>query len=200
MALLGRAWRRGAGRSGLGLPALACLVALALAPPVGLKAQNQTPGVREYQIKAVFLFNFAQFVDWPPESFPDAQAPLVIGILGKDPFGPYLDEAVKGEKVNNRAMVIRRYTNVNDVADCQILFISQSEAARLDQILERLRGRSILTVGDMEGFSQLGGMIRFVIENSKVRLRINIKAAKQAHLTISSKLLRPAEIVSMRED
>jgi hypothetical protein len=171
---------------------------LALAFPAALGAAVSATEAKEYQIKAVFLFNFAEFVEWPPEAFPDPQTPLIIGILGNDPFGPYIDEAVRGEKVNNRPMEIRRYSRIEDIEACHILFISQSEADRMEDILEHLKGRNVLTVSDADGFSKLGGMIRMVVENSKVRLKINLEAAKQAHLKISSKLLRPAEIVSMR--
>jgi hypothetical protein len=197
MALLGAMWSKQATRWRLWL-ALIGWAGLNLSSD-GLRAALLPPEVSEYQIKAVFLFNFAQFVDWPNEAFQSAQSPLVIGILGDDPFGSYLDQAVRGERVKNRPMVVRRYSRVADVTDCHILFISESETGRLDQILEHLKGRSILTVGDSDGFSQLGGIIRFATENSKVRLKINLRAAKQAHLTISSKLLRPAEIVSMRQ-
>ena len=109
-----------------------------------------------------------------------------------------IDEAVRDEKINNRPLEIRRFARIEDIGDCHILFISRSETGRLDRVLERLNGRSVLTVSDIDEFSRLGGMIRFVTEMSKVRLKINLRAAKQAHLTISSKLLRPAEIVSMR--
>jgi hypothetical protein len=152
---------------------------------------------REFQVKAVFLFNFAQFVEWPPEAFPGATEPFVIGILGDDPFGSYLDEAVRGEKVNNRSLSIVRFSRAEDIKTCHILYISQSEAGRLDQILSALRGRSILTVSDVAQFNHLGGMIRFVTENNKVRLRIDNEAAKSAGLKISSKLLRPSQLVSL---
>jgi hypothetical protein len=165
--------------------------ALATATPAG--AQMASPG--EYQIKAVFLFNFVQFVDWPAAAFPDAQTPLVIGVLGKDPFESTLDEAVRGETVHSRHLVVRRFSNIEDVKDCHVLFISRSESAHLDRILSSLKGRTILTVGDVDGFSEQGGMIRFVTEKNKVRFRINLESAKAAGLTISSKLLRPAEIV-----
>ena len=150
---------------------------------------------REYQVKAVFLFNFAQFVEWPAEAFPGAQTPLVIGVLGEDPFGAFLDETVRGEKVNNRPLVVERYRRVEEIKTCHVLFISGSEANHLDQILSSLKVRKILTVGDTEGFARAGGMIRFMTEAKKTRLRINLKAAQDARLTISSKLLRPAEIV-----
>ena len=131
------------------------LSALLLSGALGLPAEPAAP--REYQLKAVFLFNFAQFVEWPPEAFPDAQTPLVIGVLGEDPFGAYLDETVRGERVNNRSLVVQRYRRVDEIKTCHILFISRSEADRLEQILVRLKGRNILTVGDAEGFAQRGG-------------------------------------------
>jgi YfiR/HmsC-like len=161
-------------------------------------ASNQEYGTREYQIKAVFLFNFAQFVEWPPEAFPGAAEPFVIGILGEDPFGPYLDETVRGEKVNSRSISIVRFARAEDIRTCHILYISRSEAGRLDQILSTMRSRSILTVSDLDQFGRSGGMIRFVTENNKVRLRIDNEAAKAAGLKISSKLLRPSQVASLR--
>jgi len=154
----------------------------------------------EYQLKAVFLFNFAQFVHWPPPDLTEPQAPLVIGVLGDDPFGPALDNAVRGEQVNNHPLVIQRYRRVEDIGDCHILFISQSEAGHLDQIFSRLKGRSILTVGDADQFTRRGGMVRFITEKSRIRLRINLEVARACNLSISSKLLRPAEIVSSQEE
>ena len=165
-----------------------------------LSGTLQAAAPTEYQLKAVFLFNFAQFVDWPQESFPEAQMPLVIGVLGEDPFGTYLDEIVSGETVNNRQLEIQRYRRVDEMKTCHILFISQSESKRLEQIVAALKGRSILTVSDSDGFTRYGGMIRFVTEKNKLRLRINLEAATAANLTISSKLLRPAEIVTPGKD
>ena len=152
------------------------------------------------QVEAVFLFNFSQFVDWPPQVFRDASAPLVIGVLGSDPFGATLDEVVRGESVNGRALAVRRFRRVEDVTDCQILYISGSEHDRLREILQQLRGRSILTVSDMDEFANEGGMIRFLLIENKIRLRINVDAARTAGLTISSKLLRPAQIVTEGQD
>jgi hypothetical protein len=147
----------------------------------------------EYQVKAVFLFNFAQFVDWPPKAFPEPQTPLVIGVLGEDPFGTYLDETVRGENVNNRPLVVQRYRRIGDIKTCHVLFINRSETDRLEQILASLRGRNILTVGDTDDFAQRGGMIQLVTEKNKIRMRINLEVVKAANLTISSKLLRVAE-------
>jgi hypothetical protein len=165
--------------------------ALLFSSVLNLSAQTTTS--REYQVKAVFLFNFAQFVDWPPRVFPEPQTPLVIGVLGDDPFGTYLDETVRGEKANDRPLVVQRYRRVGENKTCHVLFISRSETDRLEQILGSLKGRTILTVGDSEDFALHGGMIQFITEKNKIRMRINLEAVKAAGLTISSKLLRVAE-------
>jgi hypothetical protein len=154
----------------------------------------------EYQVKAAFLYNFSQFIEWPAGVMPGTTSPLVIGILGQDPFGGYLDDLVRGERVNNHPLVIRRFHQVGEIRNCQILFISQSEATQLEQILAILKGRNILTVGDLENFAVRGGMIRFITQNNKIRFRINVEAARGANLTISSKLLRAAEVVGSSRD
>lgn len=154
----------------------------------------QTAAIREYQVKAVFLFNFTQFVEWPSTSFSSPQAPFVIGILGNDPFNSYLTEAIYGERVNGHPLVTQHYNTVENVETCHILFISQSEINNMENILSRLKDRSILTVSDANTFSQYGGMIKFVTKNSKIQLKINPDAATAAKLVISSKLLRSAEI------
>jgi len=150
---------------------------------------------KEYQIKATFLFNFAQFIDWPPTAFVETNAPFRIGILGDDPFGNYLDEMVRGEKAGGRALVVQRCHVVGEATNCQVLFISRSEAGRIKEELDDLRGRNILTVGEVEGFCKGGGAIRFITEKNKIHFRISPEAVKQASLTASSKLLRLAEIV-----
>ena len=175
-------------------------VASVLLLAVVLESPAQAAPPAEYQLKAIFLFNFAQFVEWPPEAFPEANTPLIIGVLGEDPFGAYLDQTVRGEKVNDRLLAVQRYRRVDEIKTCHILFISQSEANRLEPIFTSLKGRNTLTVGDAVGFARRGGMIRFVTEKNKIRLRINLEAAKAANLTISSKLLRPAEIVEPGKD
>ena len=171
-------------------------VSVILLATVAPAMRAQAAPSREVQIIAVFLFNFAQYVNWPAAAFGDAGAPMVLGVLGDDPLGVSLDEAVRGEMVNNRPLVVQRFRRVEDIQVCHILFLSRPGAGALEQILGALKGRSILTVGDADEFVERGGVIRFVTENNKVRLRINLEAAKAAHLTISSKLLRSAEIVA----
>jgi hypothetical protein len=162
----------------------------------GFDASAQIAVSKEYQVKAVFLFNFAQFVEWPASAFADASSPIVIGVLGEDPFGAYLDETVRGEKVNNRPLEVQRYRRVDEIRACHILFISRSEAGQLEEILVSVKDRSLLVVGDGDDFARRGGMIRLATVQNKIRLIINVEAAKTASLTISSKLLRSAELVT----
>ena|SRR5437762_1846942 len=156
----------------------------------------QTAPAREYQVKAVFLFNFAQFVEWPPAAFAGDTSPIVIGVLGEDPFGAYLDETVRGEKVGNRPIQVQRYRRADEITTCHVLFISRSEESQLGQTLASLKDRNILVVGDSDDFIQRAGMIQLATSQGKIRLRINVNAARTANLTISSKLLRSAEIVT----
>lgn len=158
---------------------------------------NATP---EYQVKAAFLFNFSQFVSWPPRAFGSANAPIVIAVLGRDPFGTVLDAIVSGERVNGHPLAVRRYGDVSQVEDCQILFIDRSKSAQLPEILQALRGRAILTVSDIEGSAQSGVMIDLVTRNDHIRMHINLAAARASGLTVSSQLLKLARIIGPMRD
>jgi hypothetical protein len=151
--------------------------------------------VSEYQLKAVFLFNFARFVEWPPAALPRDNAPFVIGVLGKDPFGASLDEVLRGENVNQHPLAVERYHDAAEIGDCQILFIPANEIGHLEAILTALKGKSTLTVTDADTPAVRGVIIALVKRDNRIRLRIDLQAAKAGNLTISSKLLRPAEIV-----
>jgi hypothetical protein len=148
----------------------------------------------EYQLKAVFLFNFAQFVEWPAAAFAGDDAPLAICVLGQDPFGSDLDEAVRGESAMGRPLVVRRYAEAGEpgVGGCHILFVAPAHTGQLDAVLAHVKGHSTLVVSDTP---QRGAVIGFVKERNRVRLRIDLAAANEAKLTISSKLLRLADVV-----
>lgn len=160
-------------------------------------AQEALP---EYQVKAAYLFNFLKFVEWPSNAFPDPLAPFVIGIVGDDPFGSALPEVVVGKTVQGRDLVIRRYHPGESLRGASILFISVSEKKRLSQILAGLQGSSVLTVGDMDGFLDAGGMIQLISENDRVRFAINVDATNRARLKVSSKLLSLAHVVGKNEN
>jgi hypothetical protein len=168
----------------------ACLVLLLLHA-----VSAAAPRVDEYQLKAVYLFNFGQFVEWPAHAYDAPTAPFVIGIIGSDPFGPILDEVVRGEKVGSRPLVVRRFDTVRDITDCQILFIGRNEAHQLDAVLAAVRGRSVLTVTDIDGAERQGAIIALIHDANRIRMRINLAEAKAQQLVISSKLLRPAEVI-----
>jgi hypothetical protein len=148
--------------------------------------------VSEYQVKAAFLYNFSKFLDWPTDSFSNPSDPFVVGIYGADPFGNYLVETISGEKALGRPMIIQRFTDLNETRKCQILFINVP--GKTSEAIEAVKGSGVLTVSDDPAFCALGGIIGFYTENATIRLQINMNAAKEANLAISSKLLRISKI------
>ena len=172
------------------------LVLLLLAVVSGVPVAQAESGVsKEYQVKAAFLFNFVQFIEWPAAAFEEPTTPISIGILGDDPFGPYLNQLVRDEAVKSRRLIVKWSRMVDDLKGCQVVFISKSEKARFSQILARLEGKSVLTVSEVEGFAERGGIISFFLEKNRVRFEINAEAARQGGLKIDSQLLSLARIV-----
>ena len=157
------------------------------------EARSQPPA-SEYQVKAAFLFHFAQFVEWPAYSYESPGSPFIIGILGQDPFGTYLDQLVKGELIHGRPIQVVRYRDVREVGNCHILFINLRDVEKTQQAIESLKGKNILTVSDQEDFQKLGGIVKFFTDRQKIRFQINPDMAKAASLNISSKLMRLAEV------
>lgn len=151
--------------------------------------------VREHRIKAAFLYNFARFVEWPEQAFDNDNAPFVIGLLGRDRLAAAL-EALEGKPVAGRQVQIVRFGDVDEVDRCQLLFVDPSDTAQVTAILAALKGKSILTVGEIEDFAKLGGVIGFTVRKNKVGFEINHAAGARAGLTISSRLLKLAKIVA----
>ena len=168
-------------------PSFLALILIWLLTIVGARAQD--PQRAEYHIKAAFLFNFARFVEWPPAAFADAGSPIVIGILGENPFQDELEQTIRDKTLNNRPLVIKQFASLGESTNCQILFISTSEKKRLPEIFEAVRAASVLTVGETDRFIETGGMVNLVHEGSKIRFQINEPVAKNAGLKISSKML-----------
>ncbi len=167
---------------------------------------------KEYQIKAAFLYNFIQFVDWPKEKVADSNQPIIIGIIGKDPFGNVF-ESLKNKKIKGKSVVIRRVKTfeelkkngeledkINELKKCHVLFICSSENKYLKQIIDPIKTDNILTVGETGNFLENGGIINFVLEEKKVRFEINLDAANTSNLKISSQLLRLAEKVIPKKE
>ena len=156
-------------------------------------AQSDSPS--EYQVKAAFLYNFAKFVEWPADAFPDTNSPIIFGIVGDDPFEGELAGMIAQKSLSGRKFVVRRFRRTEDLRQCHILFISVSERKFVPQILRSVHGSSILTVADTDGFVRQGGMIGLVLVENRVRLEVNPQLAERSHLKISSKLLALARIV-----
>jgi len=156
------------------------------------------PDASEYLIKAGFIYNFAKFVEWPSTAFSQPDSPIMIGVLGTDPFGSVLDRLVEDKKIGPRGFVVKRYKwgkDLKDLKECKILFVSASEKAHIDEIVQAVKGLPILMVGETPGFAERGGIIRFTLEDNRVRFEINVDAAHQADLNISSRLLTLAKII-----
>jgi len=169
----------------------------ALALLVGLAA-SAAPSPTEYQVKAAFIYNFTQFVEWPSSAYATTNAPLVIGIVGDDPFDKTLDDLIRGEVVRGHPLVLKRLSAAEDLRSCHLLFISRSEQERWPAIFDQLKGRPVLLVGDSDGFAQQGGVVNFFIENKAVKMEINKLAADQAGLHISSKLFNLARVLKSK--
>lgn len=163
---------------------------MALSAVLGLGAWRLCAQVvNEYEVKAAFLCKFASFVDWPDGTPAATGSRRCIGLAGDDPFGPVLDQLALGK------FAVHRFQPGQVSGECQIVFVAASERKRLRALLDRLRGEAVLTVSDMPGFCEQGGMIDLEVADHRIALRINPEAAGRARLQVSSRLLSVARIV-----
>jgi len=183
--------RRVRGVCRFGAAILAVLAALS-----GVRlASTETNPTSEYQVKAAFLYHFAQFVEWPEETFKDANSPVTYCTLGEDPFHGSLDAALHGKTIGARSFRVQHFKQPQVIQGCQVLFIGAGEKKLLPAILAGVNGSSVLTVGESEHFAQEGGMIGFCLEENKIRFEINLETAQKSKLKISSRLLALAKSV-----
>jgi hypothetical protein len=181
---------------------IAILPVLLASTAPGAHSQD-TSASSEYLIKAGFIYNFANLVQWPSGTFPQPDSPIVIAIVGQDHFGTTLDRVLEGKKVNGRPFVIKRLRSVSEflksvaeLKECHILFVSSSEMPHLTDAIQIIKGLPVLTIGETPGFAKGGGIINLILEDNRVRFEVNVEAAKEADLNISSRLLALARIVS----
>lgn len=148
----------------------------------------------EYAVKAVYLYNFAKYVEWPLGMFTSANAPLLICIAGDNPFGDALT-TLSGKMIESHLVEIRGLSVTTDLASCHIVFVSRAEQGRFKTLLAKLARQPILTVSDISDFAQAGGMIGLVEVDQRIHFNINLNATRQARLKLSSQLLKLATIV-----
>ena len=172
------------------------IIGIIYSPISFFAAAAETAPQPEYVIKAAYLYNFAMFVEWPPETFPKPDSPVVIGILGREPFGPALENTIQSKRINGRPFVIRHYQKGQSIGNCHILFVSSGTQESVAELRARLKDKAVLIVGETPGFAQDGGNINLVVEDGKVKCEINLNAAKESELKISSKLLSLSRIVN----
>ncbi|MDP3481402.1 MAG: YfiR family protein [Desulfoprunum sp.] len=152
--------------------------------------------IEEYHVKAVFLFNLAHFVTWPIDPSPTAPS-FSIGIYGEDPFGQVLDNVIKGETKFDKPITIKHYTNLQELQKdpCNILFVSARAMNQWETIRDLLAASAILTVSDVAGFPEKGGMVNLLKAEQRIQVEINRAAVSQAGLVMSAKLLILARLV-----
>ena len=172
--------------------ALACAILVGPLARADSAVRTDAAARSEYEVKAAFLYNFARFVKWPRV---EPRAPLEVCILGEDPFGPTIDDTIGRKTLRDRKLKIARLARIEEADGCHILFISSSERGRLGWILRNAKGTGALTVSEIDGFAESGGMIRLWMDGKKVRFDVNPDAARDAGLEISAQLLKIARIV-----
>jgi hypothetical protein len=176
-------------------PCLALSIALSAVLGSAAYARAQAERVSEYQVKAAFLYNFAKFVEWPDAPSTNGRDPILLCVAGRDPFGKILEQTILGKTANGHPFMIKLFKKDEDASGCHILFTDSSDETYIRSLFDRLKGSSVLTVGETGKFLRLGGIINFTLEENRVRFEINVDAAERARLKISSKLLSVAKVV-----
>ena len=181
------------------------LLTLCCMPLLHLNAASSSN--KEYKVKAAFIYNFAKYVTWPESSFETQESKLVIGVVGKNPFGTALDKTLKGKKIHNREIQIKYFKKPQDITKTHILFVSNTEKGNVSKIASKVQGNSTLTISDMKNlinrsnfcifsFINNKGMLGFIKEKNRVRFQIDLKAIRKENLKVSAKLLKLAQKVN----
>ena len=174
------------------------IVIIITALTLGRTARAQkSADVSESYAKAVAIYNFTKLVDWPATAFPAPESPVIICVLGDDPFAAELGQSVDGKKVNGRKLVSKKIKwskDIREFKDCNMLYIASAESAHGDEVIQALKGTPVLTIADFPDFAKHGGIINFFLEDSTLRFAINVESAKQSDLAISSRLLSLSKI------
>lgn len=154
----------------------------------------QPRGVSESKAKLIYIVNILRYTAWPENSFAGPTAPFVFGVLGENVFGPDLEQLSKGT-VQKRSIVVRICGSIDEAKQCHIVFVSSSERARFKEILEDLTSAGVMTVGDSDSFTRMGGAINLTIDKEKVKCEISRSATDRAKFKISSQFMELAKQV-----
>ena len=156
----------------------------------------QTEKGHEYELKATFIYHFTRYIQWPHT---EGSESFDIGILGQSEIVKHLEEIAKKKTVKNKKMAIKHLDHIEDIQDCEIVFVSASRGEDLDRILQNIGDKNILTISDTKGFAQRGIAINFIIEQGKMKFEINTRALERAGLVVSSQLQKLAILVDEEE-
>ena len=149
---------------------------------------------KEYEVKAAFIFKFAQFMEWPAAAFASDKDPIVVATFGEDPFEGGLDRVMAGKSIGNRPVVVKHFGGADEITRCHILFAAASSSEDVAGVLHKWAKSPVMTIGDGDNFCQEGGIIQFIIEDGKIHFEVNMEAEDQSGVKISSRLLKLAKI------
>lgn len=170
------------------------LIAAFAVVAIALPGRAEAPTL-EYQVKAAFIYNFMQFIEWPDDAFEGPDSPFVVGVFGADPFDGALEKTMAGKSVGKRQIEVKKFRSIEQIERCHVLFFPAAETERARAVIGGPRaGRGVLVLGETDGFVELGGTIEFLTEDNKLHFEINVEAVDKAGLKVSSKLLKLAHI------
>lgn len=187
--------RKGPGRSRVPSRVRIGMLAVALAATLLSPGPVEGQAPAEYELKAAFLYNFARFVEWPPETFGGSDAPFILGVAGDDAFGSILDQLVREKTARGRRVEVKRFRRPEQLSFCHILFVSPSVEGAFLPALERSGSHGVLIVGELESFARRGGTVALFIEDSRVKVAINAERARRAGLQVGAQLMSVARLV-----
>jgi hypothetical protein len=174
---------------------MAALLLLCLGTSGVSQARAELPPAPEYAIKAAYLFNFAKFVEWPAGKLTDPRAPFIVGLVGPEPIAGLLEQTIQGKSIRGKKIELRYFAPGQNIDECHLLFISRQSKAPPASVLSSVKSTGVLTVSEVEGFADVGGMINFVVLEGNVKLEINLGAAEQAGLKLSSRLMGVGRLI-----
>jgi hypothetical protein len=192
-----QALRRVRGRKLIAAGWTVWFISCLLLPPFVFSQESDEAVInREYPLKALFIYNFSNYIEWPQKAFADDKSPFVIGVLGTSPIEETLRQIAASKRIGARKISVLNFVSLNDIQPCQVLFVARSvSAAQQRQVVEAMKNRPVLVVGESDGFAALGGDINFFVQANKIRFEINLAVMRQQELKASSKLLAMAKII-----
>lgn len=153
----------------------------------------------EYELKAAILFNFVRYTKWPKDAFRNTKSPLIVAVVGKDPFGNRLSMAFKGKKIGGRSVLIRHYPSAKDIGPVHVLILGDLDKKERKRCIEKIKRKPVLTIADTGGAEAMGTIIGFYREGKRIKFEIAPSRVKDARLKMRSQVFNSARIVRLKK-